>query len=40
MYLLSQRLLYGAVFPVGREYESKDEKVEGKVGPFTIIPHK
>ena len=35
--VLSQRLLYGAVSPVGRERESKDEKVEEKVGPFTII---
>lgn len=38
MYLLSQRLLYGAVSPVGREHESKDEKIEAKVGHLPSFP--
>ncbi|XP_053071636.1 cytotoxic T-lymphocyte protein 4 isoform X8 [Acinonyx jubatus] len=38
MHLLNQSLLFGAVYPVEREHESKNEGVEEEVSPFTTTP--
>lgn len=38
MYLLNQRLLCGAMSPVGREHESRNEEMAAEVGPFTTTP--
>lgn len=36
MYLLNSRLLCSAICPVGREHESRNERVEAEVGLLTM----
>lgn len=38
IYTLKQRLLYGAVFPVGRIHESGKKEVKVGMVPLTITP--